>query len=907
MELLERREIGERREEREEREGREGKEGKKGREEGRYSTCGGFLFYLNPNVILLAKKLEEILSKILTSIFAENRIKWSEVRTIMFFRVGLCRLRAERWIKEIFEENEMEVQEKGSFMKEKNVVYVVFNLRSRKRYVGETGTEVVERWKGHRRDYEKESRRTYKRMRRVDWVDWLIMPVKIVQEKTRRIVVEMELIGKWRKTVINDDSTWFIRDKPRHKRGVNDRNRVVGLLSDKENWKGYDKEKMMKMAEMERGCHLPGSWHMKFREQVVKKMEGSLKKDGKKEKGWRVRYPVKFVAATEGWREVVKKLKNWTNELGWNKAEHIKDGVSVTMVGGKKIADVVKGTQKIKEIKFGEPRECRCKKYEGFKRNEAGHVRCKAGEIEGWNVLKKYLGANSKTLLALGRKEWEKEQKKLMIEFMEMIGIKKQKERTEWCIGQLIYKPNGKYREWELKQELRKLDGLCIFELDKNNMTWGVVCQEWYDKKLTETFDPKKMKQYEMRKESIEEMKVKVEKEFRKLKTKRVKKVWKESIAKVLPKDKDMERMRPLVSFFGHIGQVEGRIVARCINVMIRELKKKWRSWNIQKSTDMKGILERLERRDNWKISLEEEKITYFKYDIKNQFTNLDKKDVWEALEEGMKRLEWGKGKKNRYFSISRMKWNKKEDGLGKKKSGRFRNVEMERVMKYVKFEMENCYIVVGGRIVKQVGGLPMGGMVSAVLAELDAMWKEEKMKKEFMDKGVGQKIVRYRDDIRVFMRGKWGSRKAEEIRKFLGKVYGGSLEVEFEGFSREFVEFLDMKIFVEDGRFVITDFNKNVDFMDKNGNIMKMQKVRYPDPLTNWGARMIIRTLTGILFATTRRNNNLKYKFISVLQHLMEWRWLGYSNKIIEASGYGVSMMMGDLVRKMLAIWKDG
>ena len=277
------------------------------------------------------------------------------------------------------------------------------------------------------------------------------------------------MIEKWRRWCINDESTWFVKNKPRHKRGANDRKSVMKLLADKENWKGYSKKKMMQVAEIERGCRLPGSWHRKFREEIVRKM-----KEDKKDMTWKVRYGVRFIAGTEGGREVMKQLKNWINECGWNKAEHVKDGMTRTVVAGKKIGEIVKKEmQKPKKIEWKKPRRCRCEEFEGLKRNEEGHVVCKASEIEGKETLKKYLMANSKTLLNMGKKEWKKEQKKMIEEFMTMIKLKKVEERAEKCMMMLKYQPVGRYDEGELKKELKKLEGLTIYELDKNNMTWG--------------------------------------------------------------------------------------------------------------------------------------------------------------------------------------------------------------------------------------------------------------------------------------------------------------------------------------------------------------------------------------------------------------------------------------------------
>ena len=169
-------------------------------------------------------------------------------------------------------------------------------------------------------------------------------------------------------------------------------------------------------------------------------------------------------------------------------------------------------------------------------------------------------------------------------------------------------------------------------------------------------------------------------------------------------------------------------------------------------------------------------------------------------------------------------------------------------------------------------------------------------------------KAVRYKDDIRVVMKGKYNDREGKGIQKFLQEVYGESVVVEYEGFSNRVMKFLDFKMMISDNRFEIMDNNKNVDFIEGEiGGMNKNKKIRYPEPHSSWGKKIVVNTMLGMLIGTVRRCTTRRYLIVSIVQHLYEWGNRGYSDKNIITAAYGVSVKIGNMIRAVLTATDSG
>ena len=184
----------------------------------------------------------------------------------------------------------------------------------------------------------------------------------------------------------------------------------------------------------------------------------------------------------------------------------------------------------------------------------------------------------------------------------------------------------------------------------------------------------------------------------------------------------------------------------------------------------------------------------------------------------------------------------------------------------------------------KQVRGMPMGGLVSAGLAQIDASRMEHEGRKKWHGVDNIISVWRFRDDIRVLLRGQVDEVEVFKIVHIFGKLYGPTLGIKYEGSGHVVCHFLDCLIVTGRDRFWIADNNKNVDWLfgeERKG------KVRWPSRKGAWEKGMFIRTMIGALKSLRRRVTHRGLLYVGFAQIVAEWKLLAYpDNWIREAAG---------------------
>ncbi|MGI0094271.1 MAG: hypothetical protein ACREA8_09220, partial [Nitrosotalea sp.] len=97
-----------------------------------------------------------------------------------------------------------------------------------------------------------------------------------------------------------------------------------------------------------------------------------------------------------------------------------------------------------------------------------------------------------------------------------------------------------------------------------------------------------------------------------------------------------------------------GQLVSRALTVMACQLKKQWKTMELARTKDFTGELNKCMSGTKWKQTLKEDGITFIKWDIKNQFTNLSKKKVIQALKHALNEIQKETKKSN--FTLKRIK-----------------------------------------------------------------------------------------------------------------------------------------------------------------------------------------------------------------------------------------------------------
>ena len=191
----------------------------------------------------------------------------------------------------------------------------------------------------------------------------------------------------------------------------------------------------------------------------------------------------------------------------------------------------------------------------------------------------------------------------------------------------------------------------------------------------------------------------------------------------MIPKNKDMTRMRPIIS---SAGSMEGRGADWCSRGMTAIMKWIGKRWSTMDVGDRDGTVNefrRLNLRRQWMTARNTGRVTYVELDMKNQYTNLRHDDLRTAMSEVWKEL------KNAGIDgvwLSKDKMDKKMDKVTRMNdNAKFMKLSLEVIREYVEYKLDNCYFMMGVRVKRQIGGVPMGGKVSAQLAEAFCMWRE--------------------------------------------------------------------------------------------------------------------------------------------------------------------------------------
>jgi len=132
--------------------------------------------------------------------------------------------------------------------------------------------------------------------------------------------------------------------------------------------------------------------------------------------------------------------------------------------------------------------------------------------------------------------------------------------------------------------------------------------------------------------------------------------------------------------------------------------------------------------------------------DMGNMFWEIPTNKVFEALEWAISHAK--EGRASLYFSLCKGGL-KHLDWLGASSSKDFDVLNLQEVLDYVTFNIQNCTLLTLGPLILQQGRkrVPIGGYLSAQLAEIWAMWREDST---LGSKGLRALATRVNEDLRV-------------------------------------------------------------------------------------------------------------------------------------------------------------
>jgi hypothetical protein len=643
---------------------------------------------------------------------------------------------------------------------------------------------------------------------------------------------------------------------------------------------------------------LPRRYREKFQRRVTRHLQ-------RYNKDIKVVYTLKLTNGDYDNNEVKRVILNRIKEeKGERLARWIGSRIRVVRAPDVRLGDVIRRAAQVHKMDRVEP-VCKCNEWPEELKID-GHVLCKAEEIRDV-ATRELLTINNKTPLVLTTRRYVWKQEEGCNKFLKEVGIGGLREEDRKVIERGYRERRSVLTEGRVKSVLRewKKEEMVIYERDKNGYTWAVQCTTKYVQRLEETYNPETNKQYKGVNRKEEEVMKEVELEYEKLtagKQVRKKKEWSLSTGRVLPKDKDIQKSRPIVPFFKHIGRNLGKVIGAAMTVVIKEVDKLWVTMNLSTTQEFTKQIREFNNNSFWKKRIGG-KFTMAKMDIKNQFTNMDKEEGYKSVCIALDELE-RRGMTS--IRISKDRTMKKRDGF-KVGGNKYWTVTNTDIKEYVRFELDNCYIRVLNKIYQQVEGLPMGGMISACVAQLDAMRKENENLRVWKKAKFPGIWHRYRDDTFLLTTGHKSREWMLALASRLEEMYGAGLTVEVEDIQKEEINMLDTKVVITDKGIVTRDNNKNIDFKKESWEDSSKWKVRYPSVGGNIDPKVFINTIIGAQTATKRRMSNLRCYEEDTIKNVAEWHRRGYKTRWIRTAIYRVDQGIINLVNPFLAMLRHG
>ncbi len=797
-------------------------------------------------------------------------------------RIQLLALKGERWIQRYtrnFEPNKVDL------LKSQPQIYVLFNTITKRCYVGQTQKNLKNRFQAHYSSSKIDKLRpAYRYLNKIGFENLIIYPLEIV-EKENIDKKEATWLHNLRNLVVNDPIMWtrkpaknnqpnnlnprnFTRFERLKEQRKEYRNKIWIVMRQKSNPKSEEWRNWAISTQVYFLIQLQkAKVHPKLAQKIKRRILPNLRKQGFQIQS---NYNLKLEYCKNlNKQKMLFWLKNWImKNVEKPFSNYLCSNLKITFGRETNLAALI--SNRTKTIKENQE-ICNCSNWE-LPKNENGHIHLKCEDLpKKFKKEKEILIKHKKIPTTHNQFQYVGLQFYAVESFLSKI-LKKNIEINCQQLKEIFNFQEKGIDKTQSKRTLQKMKNNFVFlERDKNANSWSICCKKFYLENLKKQFqDPEHYKEIG---ENLIEIKSKIEEKAAKLETKlfneNKSRNWQIGKAYLIPKNKDLNRWRPIVSYFHFLTKKIGKWMSRCLTVLCNEIGKFWKHLNLTKTTDSFEFFKEKFDQEKWRKRLQTKEITFVKMDQKNQFTELNKDNVLKALKYALDDLQ--SKTKQKQFSITRSKTEKFKDRLGFSRHRDFIVISFEELYDYAKFEVGNSFFTVGSRIFEQIRGLPMGGFLSAGLASIFSMFSENTYNRIWRHQKLPAIWTRFRDDTIGIIAGKCDETYIEKIRAEWQGIYGSGIEMSLEETSKEKMNFLDFELIKINNKIEISIRNKNLEngkWKDYKRFIPQEAKI---EPQIKKGM------MIGIFRKCIKYSTRTELAVISILEHMQELRKIGY------------------------------
>ena len=541
----------------------------------------------------LAEKEKEqvfkIVARIEQQLYSKCRRNWKTIAKTMFCKsiIGISLNR--KWLKNMKKDNILEF-----WPDKKNAIYGIVNTKGKKVYVGRTTTKISTRWQRHMQAIkDKENRRIYSYINSIGIENFFIIPleypeIKGLNNKMKEQKLdwtEQQWIKRFRHNTLNSVKGIYNMYNSKlfnNNRSISRKQRLIKIqemrrlkrtaimiLRSTLNFQELQNEELVEILLLIE--------HAGFSKRQKHVLSHKLKKEAKKRgidlcKNTTLVVPnIKQKDKQILLQDIIDKL---ASHFGYTAARQLTNNMKIVSSNAKSIRDIVCNRKKYLLKSYMKDITCSCNRFSNLIRNEEKHVMMKAIDLDDNHMeLKKLLLMNSNTRVEMSKGRWEK----LAIERTEA-GLQKLTGRKIACTELYRNKEQVKCAidEKTIKNILRRYKGLLFTEIDKNPYQWVIACPCTYLKKVMEHFEDKH--HYTKEDIRITEANNLARKNYVENGLEEIVPFKKNGVignAYILPKDKDINKIRPIVSYYKHGCRKLGRMVARALTVLIKRITSK--------------------------------------------------------------------------------------------------------------------------------------------------------------------------------------------------------------------------------------------------------------------------------------------------------------------------------------------
>lgn len=429
--------------------------------------------------------------------------------------------------------------------------------------------------------------------------------------------------------------------------------------------------------------------------------------------------------------------------------------------------------------------------------------------------------------------------------------------------------------------QLRKCSS--IFELDKNSSCAFFACHCYHMEALDETYinDPH---YEEVKKQTEDEVIQRYKNTFLKLKWEaygNFRKGGKNSKTRLpygycLPKNKDVKKRRPIVSYcvhpFAKVLQRASRAIRHMLDICDRK------HFTLNKTNDFVSRLESIHQ-----SFMDEgyDHVVMQAGDIKNMYTELEHSEI-------MKAFDWLiEVAKKRHTEVSVPKCGRHGMRMGRSPYDDFVKFKLKDLRDIVKFDLDNAIFSVRGKILRQKIGIPMGSPLSPILAVLVCAYYESQYLAEEAQLQVRRRVdgARYVDDA-LFATGysSPGDKKIAQkaIDHAVKHMYHKNLDIELDE-DQNNIHMLESIIDTTHvGTLPVRFWYKNAESVEKHGK-QKVLRFQHFDSFSSYSSKkgVIISTLMRMREATNC-SETLQQDLLILAKELS---LLGYPRNILKSA----------------------